>query len=66
MPRLELVLVDWPDRPDAEGPRLLGRLRDEDLVNEAKDRLAADHVRQIRVLRPPATALPRDSEAPGT
>ena len=65
MPRLELVLVDWPDRPDSEGPRLLGHLRDDDLVSEAKNRLAADHVKQIRVLRPPVSAVQRDTEAPG-
>jgi hypothetical protein len=64
MPRLELVLVDWPDRPDLDGPRLLGRLRDEDLVNEAQDRLAADHLRQLRELRPPVRAVPSSPEGP--
>ena len=58
MSRLELVLVDWPDRPDLEGPRLLGRLRDEDLVTEAQDRLASDHLRQLRELRPPVRVVP--------
>ena len=58
MSRLELVLVDWPDRPDSEGPRLLGRLRDEDLVSEAQDRLAADRLRQLRELRPPVRPVP--------
>ena len=65
MPRLELVLVDWPDRPDLEGPRLLGRLRDEDLVSEAQDRLAADHMRQLRELRPLLRVVTNDSEEPG-
>ncbi len=58
MPQLELVLVDWPDRPDSEGPRLLGRLRDQDLVSEAQDRLAAERVRQLRELRPRVRAVP--------
>ena len=62
MPRLELVLVDWPDRPDLDGPRLLGRLRDQDLVSEVQDRLASSHLRQLTRLRPPVRALPSESE----
>jgi hypothetical protein len=50
---LEIVLVDWSDRPDFEGPKLLGRLRDSDLVSQAQDRLTAAHLRQLAALRRP-------------
>ena len=63
MPRLELVLVDWPDR-GFDGPKLLGRLADPDLVSEVQDRLAADHVRQLAELRPPVR-LAREPEREG-
>jgi len=58
MSRLELVLVGWPDRPGLEGPRLLGRLADADLVLQAQERLAADHLRQLSELRPPVRPVP--------
>ncbi len=59
---LEIVLVDWTDRPDFEGPKLLGRLRDSDLVSEAQDRLAAAHLRQRAALRPPVRPVPDPSD----
>jgi hypothetical protein len=62
MSRLELVLVGWPDGADLEGPRLMGRLSDEDLVSEAQDRLAAGHVRRLRELRPPVRPVPDPPE----
>jgi len=62
MPRLELVLVGWPDGADLEGPRLMGRLSDEDLVSEAQERLAAGHVRRLRELRPPVRPVTDESE----
>jgi len=55
---LELVLVDWTDRPDFDGPKLLGRLRDSDLVSEAQDRLTAAHLRQLAAIRPPVQVVP--------
>jgi hypothetical protein len=62
MPRIELAIFAWPDHSDTEGPRLLGRLFDEDLVSEAQDRLAAGHVRQLRALRPPVRPVPGPPE----
>jgi hypothetical protein len=56
---LEIVLVDWSDRPDFEGPRLLGRLRDPDLVEAAQDRLTAATLRHLAAIRPPVQ-LARD------
>jgi len=60
---LELVLVDWTDRPDFDGPKLLGRLRDSDLVEQAQDRLAAAHLRQLSALRPPVRPAPEPEKA---
>jgi hypothetical protein len=50
MPRLELLLAEFPDGP-AGGPRLLGRLRDPDLIDLARERLTEAARRRLRRLR---------------
>jgi hypothetical protein len=51
MPRLELLLAEFPTGA-GEGvePRLLGRLRDSDLIELARERLAAATRRRLRRL----------------
>ncbi len=62
MPRIDLALLEWPDSPD-NSPRLLGRLRDEDLVDEARRRLADHRRRELAALEPPVRLL--DDEEDG-
>ena len=58
--RVELAILEWGPDPDL-GPRLLGRLSDPDLVQLARQRLAAVRRRELARLEPPVR-LVRDEE----
>ena len=56
--RLDLALVEWPDDPETGPPRLLGRIDDADLVDAARNRLAATRRRELARLESPVRLLP--------
>ena len=60
MTRIDLVLVEWSDFPDLDGPRLLGRVADSDLVDAVRERLAAQRRRELARLEPPVRPVPDD------
>jgi len=59
MARIDLALVEWPDIPEA-GPRLLGRLGDPDLVDAARERIAAARRRELAALEAPVRLVPTE------
>lgn len=62
MARIDLALVEWPDIPEA-GPRLLGRLADPDLVDQARERIAAARRRELATLEAPVRLVRREGGA---
>lgn len=58
--RVDLALVEWPEDPGIGGPRLLGRLADQDLIDAARERLAARHRRELARLAPPVRLVSDD------
>ena len=49
--RVDISVIEWPDDPESSGPRLLGRLSDADMVDEALSRLERTRLREITRLR---------------
>jgi hypothetical protein len=60
--RIDLALVEWPDCPDAGGPRVLGRISDADLIEAARERIAAARRRELARIERPLRALPPVSD----
>ena len=52
MPQWRLCLIEWPDDPDAGGPRLLGETSDPDLVEAVRSRLVTTRERELTRLTP--------------
>jgi len=62
-PTLDVALIEWPDGPEAGGPRLLGFVRDADLVEAVRERLAAARRRDLARLAAPVRLVePQDPE----
>jgi hypothetical protein len=53
MRTLNVALLEWPDGPEAGGPRLLGRTSDPDLVAQVRKHLAAKRRRELARLESP-------------
>lgn len=61
--RTELALFELADDPNVAGPRLLGRLTDPDLIETARQRLAASRRRELARLESPVRLVTEpDSE----
>jgi len=56
--KIDLALVEWPDAPETGPPRLLGRIDDADLVDAARNRLAATRRRELAHLERPVRLVP--------
>ena len=59
--RTEIALFEFPDDPSIS-PRLLGRSTDPDLVQTARDRIAAARRRELARIERPLRALPPVSD----
>ena len=63
--RIELVIIGWEDGCDPQGnrARLLGRLTDPDLLQEAKARVVAERRRDLARLDGPLRLAPQPPES---
>ncbi len=52
MRTLNVALLEWPNGPEAGGPRLLGRTSDPDLIAQVREHLAAKRRRELARLEP--------------
>ena len=65
MRTLNVALLEWPDGPEASGPRLLGRTSDPDLVAQVRKHLAAKRRRELARLESPARPVPAEEDQEG-
>ena len=58
MRTLEVSLIEWPNGPEAGGPRLLGRSADPSIIRRVRDHLASERRRELAELAPPVRPVP--------